>query len=536
VIDSHTRFAYPRLRRYAHLIAFGLVILLGAGLRMYDLSRVPTELVVDEIDLYNSAHSIATTGRDIDGTLLPFLYSPLTRNPPMYAIAGYASSLVFGKTPFGLRFPAVLFGLAAIVLIYGIAFELTRRRDIALVAALLQATQPIFIQFSRVAWEPASELPFLLAGLYVLLRTFRRADEFGTSPQAIPFKALALAAFLLGLTSYTYLAGWFYAVVLGGAVIALNAWRFRSYEGWMKILGTCAIWLLVSTPALWMWFFDPHTTSRTERIATFAQGISLETLRVFAANSLTHFRWSYLVTTGDPQTGLTWRYLNGFGAFFWWVIPLAVLGLGCAFRYIRARWALAWMWVWLFAYPLGGALTNEGAPNAPRTLAGAPAFCIFAALGFALLLDCAASLRWPRARNVAKITVRSLFAAATAVSVALFSWFYFTRYVHLNSNAWDSGTHAMFAAVRTHRDGYDRICFSVRPAWYGIDSYVRFYLDDIRMRKIENITDPACFLPGTLLVIDTDHAVARRGFATIATVTDVDGSKFAVITARPQRF
>ena len=62
---------------------------------------VPTELVVDEIDLYNSAHSIATTGHDIDGTLLPFLDSAFTRNPPVYAIAGYASSLAFGKTPFG---------------------------------------------------------------------------------------------------------------------------------------------------------------------------------------------------------------------------------------------------------------------------------------------------------------------------------------------------------------------------------------------------------------------------------------------------
>ncbi len=520
--------------RRAHVIGLAFIVLLGAALRLHDLSRVPTELVVDEVDLYNSAHSIATTGRDTDGTLLPFLYSLPTRNPPMYAIAGYASSLAFGKTPFGLRLPAVLFGLAAIVLMYGIAFELTRRRDIALVAALLQGTQPIFIQFSRVAWEPASELPFLLAGLYVLLRAFRRADQLATPPRAIPFGALALAGFLLGLTSYTYMAGWFYALVLGGAIVALNGWRFRSREAWMKIAGMCAVWLVTSAPALWMWFFDPHTVARTEEIATFAHGISLGSLRLFAANYIAHFRWSYLVTTGDPQPGLTWRYLNGFGAFFWWVIPLAVLGLVGASRYIRARWAAAWMWVWLAAYPLGGALTREGVPNAPRTLAGAPAFCIFAALGFALLLDCAALLPWPRVAHRARAIGYGLFAVAMAVSIALFSWFYFTRYIHINSNAWDSGTRAMFAAVRNNRRGYKRVCFSVRPVWYSIDSYVRFYLEDIAMRKIENITDPACFLPGTLLVTDADHSVARRGFATIATVTDVDGSGFAVVRARPR--
>ena len=285
----------------------------------------------------------------------------------MYAIAGYASSLVFGKTAFGLRLPAVIFGLAAIVLIYGIVFELTRRREIALAAALLQSTQPIFIQFSRIAWETASELPFLLAGLYVLLRAFRGAGQPDAPPRAVQWGALSFAAILLGLTSYTYMAGWFYALVLGGAMVALNAWRFRSRDAWLKVAGVCALWLVVSAPALWMWFFDPHTIARTEQIATFAHGISPGSLHAFAANYIAHFRWSYLVATGDPQPGLTWRYLNGFGAFYWWVIPLAVLGLAGAFRYIGSKWAVAWMWVWLAAYPLGGALTAEGAPKRRHT-------------------------------------------------------------------------------------------------------------------------------------------------------------------------
>ncbi len=106
------------MRRYVYLAVLLLIVVLGAGLRMYHLTTVPTELIVDEIDLYNSAQSIAATGHDIDGARLPFLYSSFTRNPPLYAVAGYASSLVFGKTPFGLRFPAVLFGLASIVLVH----------------------------------------------------------------------------------------------------------------------------------------------------------------------------------------------------------------------------------------------------------------------------------------------------------------------------------------------------------------------------------------------------------------------------------
>ena len=140
-----------------------------------------------------------------------------------------------------------------------------------------------------------------------------------------------------------------------------------------------------------MWFFDEHTVSHTLDMATFAGGVLGEPQSIrFFANYAAHFNWSYLVTTGDPKPRITWRYLNGMGAFFGWVVLLAALGFAASARYIRPRWALVWTWLWLAAYPLGGALTNQGAPgtpNAPRTLAGAPVFCILAAVGIALLFD-----------------------------------------------------------------------------------------------------------------------------------------------------
>ncbi len=517
--------------RKVHLIALALVLLLGAALRFYDISGVPSELIVDELDLYNSVQSIATTGHDVDGKLLPFLYSPFTRNPPVYGVASYASSLVFGKTPFGLRFPAVVFGLVAVALMYAIAWELTRRRDVALATAALQATQPIFVHFSRVAWEPASELPFLLGGLYALLRAFRPADETDATSVRIHPGWLALGALLLGLTSYTYMAGWFYAVALGGAILALNAGRLRSWDACAKVLGAIALWGAISAPALWMWFGDPATYGKAQRIGTFSQGVSWSALGVFAANYLKHFSWSYLVATGDPQPGVTWRYLVGFGAFYWWVMPLAIFGLVWGSGYVRTRWGFLWLLTWLAVYPLGGALTNEGAPNAPRTLAGAPVFCILAALGVAMLLDVARSLRPRRLARAAVPVVALVLAANLAVSVVLFSITYFTQYVHVYSNAWDSGTGAMFAAIRERSAGYSRVCFAVWPAWYGLDTYVRYYLGDVPIEKIGNVTDAACYLPGTLVATDADHPLKRRGFVVVARVVDVSGSPFAFVSA-----
>ena len=507
-----------------------LVLIVGVALRAYDITVNPSELITDELDLYNSAHSIATTGHDIDGSLLPYLSSSFTRNPPMYAIAEYVTSLVFGNGPFGLRLPAIAFGTLAIVLIYAIAFELTRRRDVAIAAAIVQATQPIFVAFSRIAWEPASELPFLLGGLYALLRAFRRDPDAPDGRDGVSGRALAVAAVLLALTSYTYMAGWFYAVALGAPVLALNVLRLRTRRAFAKVAAAAALFGIVAWPALWMWFGNDDTYARTNRIATFRNGITPEALERFAANYAAHFHWTYLVTTGDPISGATWRYLAGFGAFYWWVIPAAALGAVVASRYVRARWALAWLWLWLAIYPFGGALTDEAIPNAPRTLAGAPVFCLFASIGLVFVLDRARSVARPRARTIATRAVATAFALNLALSVALFSRFFFTQFPLENPNAWDSGTRELFGVIHDRAPAYRRLCISVRPAWYNTETYLRYYLGDTKIDKIEDITDPACFLPGTLLA--TDRLVERPGFRHVATVDESGGLVFAIVAAR----
>jgi hypothetical protein len=389
----------------------------------------------------------------------------------------------------------------------------------------LMATQPIFVHFARIGWEPASELPFLLGGTYVLLRAMRQP--------AISVRLALIAALLFGLTAYTYMAGWFYALILGGSMLLLNVRRFATPRGVLVLAGACAIWLAVAAPALWMWFFDEHTIGHTTEMSTFAGGISQSSLQTFLVNYAAHFKWSYLVTTGDPVPAITWRYLDGMGAFFGWMVPLAALGLLVSARYVRPRWALVWTWLWLIAYPLGGALTNQGTPgtpNAPRTLAGAPVFCILAAIGIVLFLDWAASLRRPRAARFAVLGARAILAVAIVFSSIFFAQFYFTRYVHENSNAWFSGTHTLFADILEHRSGYRRVCFNVRSAWYQLPSFVRFYLNGVPLAVIDNVQDPSCSLPGTLAAADSDHPFHRTGFEALDDIRDVDGNPFAVLS------
>ena len=235
---------------------------------------------------------------------------------------------------------------------------------------------------------------------------------------------------------------------------------------------------------------------------------------------------------GDPKSGITWRYLNGMGAFFGWVVPLATLG---SWRvrdtFVRAgNWrgrGSGWPPIRSAAHsPTRRTRNSECAAHACRR----PVFCILAAIGIVLLCDWADSLRSSRFARIASLGIRSLFAAALIFSTVYFARFYFRGYVHQNSNAWFSGTRALFAAIRENRDGYTRVCFDVRPAWYPLPTFARFYLNGIPLRAINGVNYPSCWLPGTLTAIDSDHPFVRPDFRVLEKISDVDGNGFATIS------
>jgi 4-amino-4-deoxy-L-arabinose transferase-like glycosyltransferase len=502
------------------------VMLLGAGLRLYDLSLNSPELFSDELELYVSAQSIAATGRDVDGELHLFLYSRLTRNPPIYGAAALASTLVFGKTPLGIRLPAALFGLVSIAMLYGIVLELTRRQGTALLAALFLAIQPWFVHFSRTGWEPAAELPFLLGALYALLRTLRATQE----GKPLSHRGLLASALLFGLAPYTYMAAWFYAACFGGSLLALHVRQCARRENQVAFLATLLLSLLIATPALWFLLFDPYTSARGYSIATFAPGLSLANLHVFAVNYIAHFGWPFLFASGDDNP----RYLSGTGELFWWTAPLALVGTIFAWRYVRPRPLLVWVSLWLLMFPLAGALTNDGVPHAARTLAGAPIFCVLSAIGLTTLSDFRKHFASSKLGNYYDAVQYLLLVFAVCSSLRAFCTFYFHVYPRSSASAWDSGTRATFAFARAHTKGHVRVCFGGFD-YYHIDTLVRYYLDGVPLRVIEDSDDAGgadCSKPATLLV-RTGDSKARFGFRRIAVIEGADESPFAVVEERP---
>lgn len=118
-----------------------LIILLGLGLRIYDLG---TESV-----WYDEAVSITASKLSVFEQIRWNL-TQSDNNPPLYYLILHFWVSVFGDSEFSARFPSVIFGSLSIVAIYALGKLLFDRRT-GLMAALILATSVFHVWFSQEA-------------------------------------------------------------------------------------------------------------------------------------------------------------------------------------------------------------------------------------------------------------------------------------------------------------------------------------------------------------------------------------------------
>ncbi|MFN2193207.1 MAG: phospholipid carrier-dependent glycosyltransferase [Candidatus Promineifilaceae bacterium] len=201
------------LHRYWAQWLLLLILLLGFGLRMYDLER--QSMWSDEgLSLYRSGLSLADVAANkiiIDGV------ETRDTNPAFYFILLHLWRGVTGDSVTAMRAIGSLFGFLAIPLVYVLA-DLVYDRKVALAAALLMAISPLHVWHSQVMRN------------YGLLVTLNLFSVYGVMRLALdreverPWRWLLLwaAAGLLGIyTHYFSLFVFAYSLLILGYV----AWR-----------------------------------------------------------------------------------------------------------------------------------------------------------------------------------------------------------------------------------------------------------------------------------------------------------------------
>jgi len=266
------------------------VFLLGLLLRVWDLSGNPAGVYVDEAHLGYTAYSLLHTGKDSYGKSWPIM----TKLFGSYSSALYSYLTVLpvglmGLNIFTTRLLSAVSG-SLLVLIAGIAF--------GPFTGLVIAVSPVFIFFSRAAFEANLALTLLIISLVLFFRS-----------------RLSLSALFLSLSAYAY-----HAEKLIAPIILIFFWGF--YRSARKQLLVPVLIFVITQLPLWMVSLNPAVNQRFYELS-YSGSLPEKTL-TFINNYLGYLSPDNLFSRPDPDVQRSFPEIS---VFYWWMIIPAIMGL-----------------------------------------------------------------------------------------------------------------------------------------------------------------------------------------------------------------
>ncbi|MBU1966945.1 glycosyltransferase family 39 protein [Patescibacteria group bacterium] len=205
------------------LLIFISLFLVSFLIRAYLVGQIPSILNRDEAALAYNAYLLNETGKDEWGKSWPLSLESFGD----YKLSGYVYALVglFKILPLNdwvVRLPSLLAGSILVILGFFFAKVVKFRESWARLFAILLATAPVFIFYSRMAFEANLALSLFIFSLTLLLAQVKNKNRV-----AIDLLALPLALFSV----FTYNA----PLLLLPFILPIIIW-LRGYKKWEKWL------------------------------------------------------------------------------------------------------------------------------------------------------------------------------------------------------------------------------------------------------------------------------------------------------------
>ena len=491
---------------------------LVAALYLFDLSNAPVYFGGDEAHFAAIGHSIAKTGRTLNGDWFPVfvnLADPLGEPPqpwgdtyyhPMLFYLDAAVMLVAPPTIAAARLPiAIIGGLLSPLLLYMVARRIIGQPLPALIAALVLALAPVHVILSRQALDYILPVPFVLGWLWCVDASLRNRDgKYG--------KWVGL---ILGAGCYSYIASWAVMPLLLAVTWAI--W-LRAGFGWRPIVVSAVAFVIpVIIAPLWIalhpqmlhdtmarYSGPSYAPPKTPFVPTFVSLI----------NPILWFvRGGPSMTTATARSGVV-------------LVPVAALLAGGAIALVRRRdWRAAVIVSGIVIGLIPAAIKGE-IGMIQRAMYVLPFIALAAGFGFAWLWQ------FGSGRLIAMLLL--------AASAAQFGYFYFDFFTHYKRRS------AFYYDPVAFRDVAAELLHSPdAPAYFFTtdldDSSVkwRFYTtlegrsDLLSRTTYVGQDDRPAAAPGSMLV--TYDASARikaltdAGWQIVSTIKDVDNRSAAVI-------
>lgn len=482
-------------RKYIFL---GIVVLIAAILRLYQLGAVPPSPDWDEVALGYNGYSILQTGKDEYGKSFPVVLRSFDDyKPALYTYLTIPAIKVFGLNLFATRLPSAIFGILTVIAVYFLLRELFGESTFSLkirgwtvgipeVATLLLAISPWHIQFSRVAFETNVGLAFNIFTALFFIKGIRR-----------PW-LLSLAAICSAASIYTYQSEKVFTPFL---VIALTLIYLRPLVKLPKKYLAAAVICGALAIAPMLVYISTHQEALLRAKATLAfsdqstflkqdverlvfdkknhdfLGLVLDNRRVLylltgIGGYLSHFNLNWLFITGDLDP----HHAPGMGLLYLWTLPFLFVGLYQFFfnkALQKSKQGILLMIAWFLLAPVPAAFTS-GVPHAVRTLNFLPTFQVFIATG---IIATVLFINKYQTQNLLQRSVKILFSVLCFLFV-IFNFFYylnqyFVQQNYFYSKDWQYGHKEEVATVQKLAPHYTQIIVSSQEP---LDQSYMFYL------------------------------------------------------------
>lgn len=449
-----------KITKHKSLIIF--IFIIAVFLRVWNLDNVPPHLTPDEAALGYNAYSILKTGRDEHGKFMPLVFKSFgDYKPGLYIYSTVPFVAILGLNEWSVRLPSAIFGILAVYLLYLIAKILfPENKIVKYVIALVAATNPWLIYFSRGAWEVNMSLFLTLGGVYFFIRSLKEHTK------------LLYSVIFFGLSLLAYQGA---KLSTGIVILILMTIYWKQFWGIDKkvIIKSIIIGFLLSLPIIFSLFTGQ--TGRLEVFSVFSYPRSTEYIQTMLdegsekIGSLSYY--AYHSETLNFTRGVLGRYFNHFSSRFLffegdWSNPrhsapyqgvlllCDILGLIAGVIYIVRNYgqntkSFILLTTWLLLSPLPAVLSRDQV-HAVRSLNMAIPLVFIIGVGFSYIVNLVIKQR-------ARIFYLSLLLITYVASIVYFLDAYFIHLPRHSSKLWEYGYKQIVQTVTPIQDNYKKI-------------------------------------------------------------------------------
>lgn len=424
--------ATRRYRPIVTALALGALALWVGG---RDLDRAPVYLYHDEAIYALNAHSILTTGRDLNGLRLPLFFHTFAWVPPIAIYARVLAFMFVPVTEFTTRFPGIVFFAVDVILTYIVGRRLFRHEGLAVLAGGLAMLTPAHVIHARLATDHICGLPFFIGFLLLTIDFVERRA----------LRSLCAATACLGLGIYGYNGAMTVTPVflaLTGALLffLLEIRTLRPYlvaaAGFALALLPLMVWLLVHPEQLTdqLRSYDVsagNTAARSAGSALYsAVTVRLDAYYNFFDPSLLFFRGDQSLLDSTREVGV-------------FLLPIVVLLPVGAYYILKHRRTVPDLFVLMgfLVAPIGALIVGE--VKASRALVMAPLAALVAARGVEALV---------RSRSLLGKGVAIALLAGMVVQFQMFYRDYVGEYRERSSFWFEGNREGAFASLVARAD------------------------------------------------------------------------------------